>query len=114
MAGLLTAEQVAEEWQCSPSHVRRLARQQQLAAVRIGADWRFSLQAVEAYEAARTTAAAVEQPAPAVASQPSAHPLTGVPDLPADYEPVFKDLWADRAASPAAGRGRSPKTRKRA
>lgn len=110
MASLMTAAQVAERWACSPSHVKRLARSGQLRAVRIGNIWRFRLESVEAYEAGATSGPAAVEPA-----APAARPALAVVDsLPADYSPVFPELWADRAALPAAGRGRSATTRKRA
>lgn len=107
MAALMTAQDVAARWQCSAAHVRRQAREGRLSGVRLGADWRFSLASVEAFEAAATTA-------PEKAQSVVAAPVRVLADLPADYAPVFPELWAGHAASPAAARGRSTAKRKRA
>ena len=107
MSALLTAQDVAARWSCSPSHVRRLARSGRLAGMRLGTDWRFSLAAVEAYEAGNTSGPAVAAPI-----EP-ARPVV-VSGLPEGYVPVFPELWGGTAASPAARRGVSATTRKRA
>lgn len=111
MPAYLTAASVAERWACSPSHVRAEARSGRLVGMRLGSDWRFSLSAVEAYEAAHTAAT----PAAANASPKPEPTRMGAPvvvdgfALPDDYEPVFPELWgrAPAAADHAAGRGRS-------
>jgi excisionase family DNA binding protein len=51
----LTPRQLATQWQCSASHVRRLCRRGELQAMRLGSDWRISAEAAAAYEAAHTT-----------------------------------------------------------
>lgn len=83
--------------------------------MRLGSDWRISLEAVAAYEAAHTTAPAVEtvQPIRAAAS-PAMRPAV---DLGGEYEPVVKGPvpWRSSvlpAASPAARRGGSATTKK--
>jgi excisionase family DNA binding protein len=55
MAAFLTASQLAARWSCSPSYVRQLAREGAIPAMRLGSDWRFSLTAIEEYEAGHTT-----------------------------------------------------------
>jgi excisionase family DNA binding protein len=47
---LLTAEQVAERWQCPVSQVYRLARDGRLRCVRLGRYVRFRLEDIEAFE----------------------------------------------------------------
>jgi excisionase family DNA binding protein len=93
VATFLTPREVGERWHCSPRHVRRLAERHQLPGLRVGGAWRFSLDSVEAYEAGHTTAC---ESAPTTAPAPKEVQLaTGAAGftLPADYEPVFKDLW---------------------
>lgn len=105
MAAYLTARQVAERWACSPKTVIRLAERGALAGVRVGDLWRFGVAAVEAYEAAHTTAAETVQPAPTPAPRKQeVRPPTTVDGftLPADYEPVFKDLWPFHETKKAA------------
>lgn len=123
MAAYLTPAEVAARWACSPTHVRRLCRAGRLAAMRLGSDWRIGEGAVAAYEARHTVGAPAdpsdETPKPEtsrrreeVRSQVTA---VGGGALPADFEPVFPDLWgrdsrsktAAMPASPAGGRGRS-------
>lgn len=84
MAAYLTARDVAARWACSPSYVRRLARSGQLAGMRLGSDWRFGAAAITAYEDRHTTQ-------PAEPTKPAERRATAA--LPADYEPVFTDLW---------------------
>lgn len=120
MAGLMTASDVARRWSCTPDHVARLARHRKLRAMRLGSDWRFSLADVEAYEAAHTTGpvlvpAAAALPEMARAGQAAlARTIGGLPD---DYEPVYPHLVGREsvtkaAASSAAGRSRSARTKK--
>jgi excisionase family DNA binding protein len=49
-AQLLTAEQLAERWQVKPSQIYRLSRERELPTVRIGRYYRYSIDAVEAFE----------------------------------------------------------------
>lgn len=89
-AQFLTTAQVAERWQCDRSTVTALARGGKLTGLRLGTDWRFSLAAVEAYETRQTTGAPETAPAPKEVQRPTA--VAGIA-LPADYEPVFPELW---------------------
>lgn len=89
MSTFLTADAVAERWQCSPEHVTRMARSRQLRAMKSGRIWRFRLKDVEAYEAAHTSDAESETPqgsglTRAYASQRPAIELSGT------YAPVVK------------------------
>lgn len=105
MAAYLTARQVAERWACSPKTVIRLAERGQIAGVRVGDLWRFGVAAVEAYELAHTTSAETVQAAPTSAPRTQeVRPPTIVDGfaLPADYEPVFKDLWPFHETKKAA------------
>lgn len=121
MAGYLTAANVAERWQCTPEHVQRQARSGRLAGMRLGRDWRFSLQAVEAYEATNTSqpiAAASAAPVPMAQTKPAAAALPAV-EIGGEYDAVVSGPVPWRAsvveaASPAARRGVSATTRKRA
>lgn len=47
---LLTAQDVAERWQVTPSMVYRLAREGKIPAVRLGRHVRFRLDAIMAFE----------------------------------------------------------------
>lgn len=97
MAGqqYLTAAQLAERWQCSARHVRRLAESQKLRGMRVGDLWRFSVAAVEAYEQAQTSEPA-DLPVAMAARERQEVRAPGSLDsvaLPAGYEPVFPELW---------------------
>lgn len=48
---LLTADNLAARWQIPTSHVYRLTRTGQLPAVKLGRYYRYSLAAVETFEA---------------------------------------------------------------
>lgn len=88
MTAFLTPADVATRWQCSPGHVRRLCRSGALVAMRLGADWRIAVGAVEAYEQGQTP---TSDPAP---EQPTVAPdHVAVGGLPDGYEPVFPELW---------------------
>ena len=52
---LLTADQLAERWQVPKSHVYRLAREGRVPVIQLGRYRRFSLAAIEAFEASFTT-----------------------------------------------------------
>jgi excisionase family DNA binding protein len=53
---VLTPEEVAARWKCSPSHVRRLVSTHKLQAFRLGGKLlRIPLAAVEAFECASTS-----------------------------------------------------------
>jgi excisionase family DNA binding protein len=52
---LLTAEQVAERYQVPVSQIYRLSRDGHLPAVRLGRYYRYSLPALEAFEAGNDT-----------------------------------------------------------
>lgn len=100
MAGLLTVQQVAERWTVSARLVQQLAVSRQLRGLKVGRVWRFSETDVLAFES-RNTSAPVASAAPA---------LTAVPD---SYAAVYRELWDEAAASPAAGRTRGADTKKR-
>lgn len=112
MSVYLTASEVAERWGCSSSYVRGLARRGELIGMRLGSDWRFAVAVVEAYEQANT--APTPEPRGPVQSAPSRPspapaPIGGLPD---DYSPVFPELWGREPAAPAAGRGRTARTKR--
>ena len=93
MSRFLTTADVASRWSCSAGYVRKLARSGRLVGMRLGSDWRFSLDAVEAYEQRHTSE-------PAVTVTPACHTHTigaGGVALPADYVPAFPELWAGHA-----------------
>jgi excisionase family DNA binding protein len=50
----LTVEQVAENWSCSTETVRRAIRRGDLPALRYGALWRISQDALTAFESKHT------------------------------------------------------------
>ena len=107
MAAQLTPAQLAAEWQCSASYVRRLCRTGALRAMRLGSDWRISREAISEYEQRHTAQAATDATPDVALRQRTPLLLTALPDLPADYSPVFGDLWPDHAVRPAARRGGS-------
>lgn len=45
-----TPERLAERWDCSPAHVRRLCKRGDLPHFRIGKEYRIPLQAIEEIE----------------------------------------------------------------
>ena len=101
MAIFMTPRQVAERWSCSPRHVRRLCLSGELAAMRLGTDWRISVAAVEAHEAGQTSQ-------PAADTTGTAASETGAPvfELPARYEQRFPHLLGMEPAT-RAGRRKS-------
>lgn len=112
MAAMLTPQQVAAEFNCSAETVRRLCKSGRLRAMRLGDSWRISPEAVAAYREHQT----VQPASPVVtASAPATSPAVSagaLPDLPADYVPVFPELWHGHVAQPATGRSRSADTKK--
>lgn len=106
MPAYLTPDELAARWRRSRRHVNRMAQQRRIPAVRIEGGWRFSLAAIEAYEAGHTTTVEPEQPAPTSAPRevPAATTVDGF-TLPADYEPVFKDLWPLHKTKKSASAG---------
>ena len=62
--------------------------------MRLGSDWRISVAAAEAHEQ-RQTSKPVEAPAPPAAPRTETRAVSTVDgiSLPADYVPVFGDLW---------------------
>ncbi len=50
-ATLFTAEDLAERWQVPKSHIYRLTRSEQLPTVRLGKYVRYTITAVEQFEA---------------------------------------------------------------
>jgi excisionase family DNA binding protein len=99
VATFLTPAEVAARWSCSPRHVRRLAERHQLPGLRVGGAWRFSLESVEAFEAGHTTSAETVHAAPRSAQEVSYTTTVDGFTLPADYEPVFPELWGIGAPS---------------
>lgn len=94
MTAFMTPRELAERWSCDPSYVRKLGRSGALPGMRLGTDWRFSLAAIEAYERGHTSASA--EAGPELPPAPKEVTYTTSVDgfaLPADYEPVFADLW---------------------
>lgn len=92
----LTPRELAERWSCSARHVRRLCGSGALPAMRLGIEsWRISLAAVEAYEAARTGGAVSSTPNEGRKAEAPRREVRPTIDLalPADYAPVFADLW---------------------
>jgi excisionase family DNA binding protein len=55
---LLTAADVAERWQVRKSHVYRLTREGRLPVVKLGAYYRYRLEAIEEFEISGGTVAA--------------------------------------------------------
>ena len=55
MTRLLTADELAERWQVPKSQVYRLTREEQIPAVSLGRYYRYSLPAIEAFEAGTLT-----------------------------------------------------------
>lgn len=113
MAGqFMTPRQVAERWACDPSTVRALIRRGELPAMRLGLDsWRVAVSAIEAYEQARTVApepepqlAQIGKLAPAIKEVTTYTTTVDGFTLPADYAPVFPELWP----------GHAPRTKKAA
>lgn len=96
MAGpYLSAADVARRWAVSARSVTRLCARGDLPALRVGLKpWRIAEAALEAYERDHTRAPAVpERPAPGEVSTTTAGGFV----LPADYAPVFPDLWPGHA-----------------
>ena len=89
----LTTAEVAARWRCARSTVTALARAGKLGGMRLGTDWRFSVAAVEAFEAPQSQPAESRPAEPAVQAAPAA---TGI-SLPDGYVPVFVDLWPSHA-----------------
>lgn len=124
MAAFLTPREVAERWGCHPNHVGRLCASGQLRAMKLGRrGWRIIPEALAEYEARQTTAPEADdlKAARVARSISKALGVSTALDLGADveYDPVFSGPvpWRSEvidAASPAAGRGRSPKTKKAA
>lgn len=109
----LTPEQLAGRWGVSVRHAERMAQTRQIAALRVGRLWRFSLTAVEAYEAARSNRPA-DPPSPEARNQEPIRPVFGVLEETGAPLPLPERWWeTDDAASPAAGRGRSTGKEKR-
>lgn len=88
----LTPAEVAERWRRSVRHVNRMAQQGRIPAVRIEGGWRFSVAAVEAYEAAHTNGTPIQAPAITHEEVRPAAVVDGF-TLPKDYTPCFPELW---------------------
>lgn len=92
----LNPQQLAERWNCSARHVRRLCANGQLPAMRLlgSASWRIREDVAEAYEAGNSTAPKTDVKPAAVVVSPVAVTFTpGDFELPADYTPRFPALW---------------------
>lgn len=126
MALYLTAGEVAVRWGCSTSTVQRMCADGRLAAMRLGLNkWRIALAVVEAYERAHTAAgeASADQ-APVTVCRPSRRADSPPPpavDLDGEYVPIVRgpvpwrdSVIDDAATTPAAGRGRTARTKKAA
>lgn len=114
MAAHLTPRDVAQQWQCHPDTVTKLCRRGLLRALRIGTAWRITPEAVAEYEA-RHTSEPTAAPTPAtngVAVRQTVSHLSALPELPADYVPVFGDQWPTHVARPATRRGGSASKKK--
>lgn len=116
MSPLMTASEVAAHLRCSTRTVNRMAQTRQLPALKRGKHWRFSPDAIAAYEAANTTEQAMaprkigyREPAVAVIVSPSYQPGEMDGELP----PRWWESEQNVAASPAAGRGRTSDTKRR-
>lgn len=104
MSQFLTPAQLAERWACSPRHVRRLCQRGDLRAMRLGLDaWRISVEAVEAYERGHTTGGAGSETSNEGQKEEVKQFVTAVAglSLPADYVPVFPDLWEGNGKAPS-------------
>lgn len=128
MTPLLTPAQVAALLSVSRRTVTRMAESGELPGLRVGGLIRISQRAFNAWVVDReggsadwerdsaTSSRTEATSAPAadtVARRPVSLPVGG---LPRDYAPVFPALWgetASNAASPAAGRARSTKAKRR-
>lgn len=93
----MTPREVAQRWGCSASHVRRLCASERLPAMRLGLDkWRIAVSAVEAYERGQTATSAHADEAPKPEAprreERAVATIDGL-ELPADYRPVFPELW---------------------
>jgi len=111
MAGLLTASDLAARWGCSPSTVNRMARNRVLPALKRGRDWRFSPEAVAAYETRHTTSVAAEQTPDGGGYRAAPTPMRPAANLDGEYALIVPGPVPWRAeiveAAPAAGRARS-------
>lgn len=118
MAELMTAESLAARWGCSPRTVNRMAQTRVLPALKRGRHWRFSLDAVQAYERSNTTsteAAPAQRSGDGSGYRPSnARPAVA---LGGEYAEIVTGPvpWRSTvidAASPAAARGRATTTKR--
>lgn len=84
-AAYLTPAVIAERWDCSAAHVRRLCASGELTALKPGKrGWRIAQAALAAYEAAHTNEAPIKADAPPV---PLQAPLT---EIYGSVTPIFK------------------------
>lgn len=103
----MTTREVAARWGCDRTTVTERARSGELVGMRLGRDWRFAVSAVESFEQRNTTSAETVETAPAPAAPKEVRApvkLDGF-TLPANYEPVFKDLWPLHETKKSASRG---------
>lgn len=107
----LTPKQLADRWQCSERHIERLCASGRLRAARLSG-WRITEEEAAGYEAAQANRPASSE---GPKTEPG-RPVFGVLEEGA-RRPLGERWWereTNDAASPAAGRGRSPKTKKTA
>lgn len=93
---------IAERWECSEHHVRKVIESGELRAFRIGKLWRVRLDAIDEYEAR----AAVEPKPPRPSPKPSEPPMH------LDYTPkalLRAKLARLREGMPSRGPGRPKK-----
>lgn len=121
MTDWLTPQQVAAELQVHRRTVGRWIDCGDLPALRVGSVVRVSRQTLAAWQRAHTNAGDGGFPSPADA--PASAGRFGTPssvrslsrdEFPADYQPLFGDNGELLAASPAAGRTRSARTKRNA
>lgn len=118
MGRLLTPAAVADALAVSSRTVRRMLDAGDLPGLRVGKLWRVDPDRLAEWQRSRETGNPTRErqasaPAAATVARPVLAPLAS---LSSDYTPVFGPLGtvATAAASPAAGRGRSAKRKRKA
>jgi excisionase family DNA binding protein len=51
----LTVKQLAEHWGLQPDTIKKWARKRIIPAIKLGRDWRFSIEAIENFERKNST-----------------------------------------------------------
>lgn len=117
MSEWLTPAQVAAELQVSRRTVGRWIDSGDLPALRVGSVVRVGRQALVEWQRRHeiNNRPDGEQTTASGASAPAATTRAPLPlgSLPADYTPIFPELWQTDAALPAAARGRTTKAKNR-